>query len=254
MTITSVSQISYLREFSVGGLLRCSLQIYRRNFLTLFLIYALPAFPFGVAQMEAQSTGRPMLALIAVCFNLLVGLVAFGAITIAVSGICIGERPGVIRSYRALGGATLARLAWANLLQLAALFVGFLLLVVPGLILTVRLVFTPIVAVLEGVTGRAAFTRSAALSRSFYWRNVKVLLLFLCVLWSVFALSGVVMGVVAAVSGGSLMTERITRTLLMLVMVSLYPWMFAALTLMYYDLRVRKEAYDLRALAEDLRR
>jgi hypothetical protein len=255
MTIGVSDHVSYLREHSVGSILRSSLQIYRRNFLSLFLIYSLPAFPFTVAQQEAQATGRAPLALVLVLVNLFVGFFAFGAITVAISDICLGDRPGVIRSYRRLGGATMRRLMWSNFLQIVVVALGLILLVIPGLILMVRLLFTSVVATLENVSGRAALTRSATLGKGFYWRNTTVLLLFIAVFGLVGGLAGLFFALISmGVGADNLAESSVARTLIAISMLSLYPLGFTCITLMYYDLRVRKEAYDLRALAEDLRR
>ena len=254
--VVAHTHVSYLREHSIGGILRSSFQIYRENFRTLFLIYTLPILPFMIAQQEAQAAGATSLALLVAFLNIFVSLFAFAAITVAISDSCLGERPTVMRSYRRLGGPAVGRLAWANLLQMFAVMGGMLLLLVPGVILMFRLLFTPIVATIENCRGTAALKRSASLGKGFHGRNLGVLVVLMAVSGAlVFGIMivTVVLLVVAGEESASVMGV-LTRTLFGLFLLSLYPLTFTALTVMYYDLRVRKEAYDLNTLAEDLRR
>jgi len=253
-----VEHVSYLREHSVGSILRSSFRIYRQNFRTLFLIYCLPTLPFLVAQQEAQTAGATRLTVLTVIVNLFVSLIAFAAITVAISDMCLGERPGVIRAYRRLGGAAIKRLAWASLLQVAVITAGMLVFVVPGIILSFRLLFTSIVATLENCRGRAALKRSAALGKGFHWRNFGVLAVLGATYFVLGSVLGIAIGIGSVALGPDVVATRlggaVIRTVFGLFVLSLYPLLFTAFTLMYYDLRVRKEAYDLNALAEDLRR
>jgi hypothetical protein len=254
--VVSPAHVSYLREHSIGSILRSSFQIYRENFRTLFLIYTLPILPFLIAQQEAQAAGATSLGALVGFLSIFVSLFAFAAITVAISDTCLGERPTVMRSYRRLGGLAVGRLAWANFLQMLAVMCGVLLLVVPGVILMFRLLFTPIVATIENCRGTAALKRSASLGKGFHGRNLGVLVVLGALAIALFLGIVIVGAVLTAVAGEESMSvaEVLIRTLTALFMLSLYPLMFTAMTLMYYDLRVRKEAYDLNTLAEDLRR
>jgi hypothetical protein len=195
-----------------------------------------------------------------VLVNLFVTLCAFAAITVAISDMCLGEQPGVLRSYRRLRGPVIRRLAWANIIQLAVLAGATLLLVIPGLIMMVRLLFTPIVATLENCRGVAALKRSAALGKGMYWRNAGVLLVLIAVFFGLGIAFGLVNIIIALALGTGIeggpqsVSAIVTRTGTALVTMLTYPLMFTAMTLMYYDMRVRKESYDLNTLAEDLRR
>jgi hypothetical protein len=247
---------SYVREHSAGSILRSSVEIYSRHFVTILLIYSLPTLPTVIAQQEAEVAGHEWLHFAAILLNLFTGLVALGAITVATSDICLGERPGVFRSYRALAGATMKRLLWSNLLQVAIIVLGFVLLVVPGIVFMLRYLFVPVVATLENVSGRAALRRSAQLGKGFYWRTFRVFLIWMCLN----ILVGLAIGGMIGFAGNLFESDEATallgmRTLLAAVLTGiLNPLMLISFTLMYYDLRVRKEAYDLRTLAEDLRR
>ena len=100
---------NYLRPQSVGEVLRNAVEIYGRNFGVIFVTYFLPAFPIGVWQKEAlvaKAWGWFWLALI--CF-IVASCIAWGAITIAVSDICLGNKPSVARSYQKIFSGALGR-------------------------------------------------------------------------------------------------------------------------------------------------
>ena len=195
MATAVAEHVSYLREHSIGSILRSSFKIYRENFRTLFLIYSLPTIPFVIAQQEAQAAGAVSLVLLTVLLSSVAGLFAFAAITVAISDMCLGERPSVMRSYRRLGGSAIGRLAWAIVLQTAAVMCGLLLLLIPGVILMFRLMFTPIVATVENCSGRAALRRSASLGKGFHGRNLGVFIVLMALGVALLLGIGIVSGI-----------------------------------------------------------
>jgi Uncharacterised protein family (UPF0259) len=246
---------NFLSEHTVTSIFRNSFQIFTRNVLTLFLVYTLPTFPFVVLQQEAQAAGQTELFLFAIFLNAFMGFFAFGAITVVISDICLGNRPSVVRSYRKIFGIV-GRLLWSNLLQMLAIVAGMLLLIIPGLVLMVRLFLTSTVVVLENISGVAALKRSASLGRGYYWRNFGVMCVWSGILIGMMILLGVLTAAVSLQLGEGLPVYHWAFRTAFAVLVTglLYPLMFIGFILLYYDLRVRKEAYDVRALAEDLRR
>jgi hypothetical protein len=239
---------NYLRQQSVGDVLRNALEIYGRNFGVIFLTYFLPVFPIGVWQSEAQTAGALGSFLLALLCGLLAALVAWGAITIAVSDICLGNAPSVVRSYQKVLSGMLGRLLVASLLQLLSILVGFVLLIVPGVIAMLWLMFTPSVVVLEGLGAVAALKRSKKLAEGFKGRNFGVLVLLTII-------GAVVGGILGFVLGIFVTPQHFVFRICMVAMQALItPFSIIAIILLYYDLRVRKEAYDAAALAEDLRR
>jgi hypothetical protein len=128
-----------------------------------------------------------------------------------------------------------------------------MLLLVPGLILIVHYAFVVPVAVLERISGWQALRRSRELGKGFFWRVCGIVFLSYAV---VFVVSWLIGGVLVVVR----MMVRLSLSLPVVGMIAnllalpLAPLPAIVLVLLYYDLRVRKEAYDSAALAEDLRR
>lgn len=247
---------NYLRSQTVGEVLRNAAEIYGRNFGVIFLTYFLPVFPIGVWQSEAQAAGATGSFAIAFLCSMLASFVAVGAITIAVSDICLGNKPSVARSYKKIFSGVLGRLFVASLLQSLCLIVGLVLCVVPGVIAMLWFMFTSPAVMLEGVGGVKALQRSKSLAQGYLGRNFLVLVLLIII-------GAVVGGLVGGILGGTLEVLRqalhvqatfVLRLVLVAVQTLVASFSIVALILLYYDLRARKEAYDAAALAEDLRR
>ena len=241
---------NYLRQQSVGDILRNTFSIYGRGFGAIFLTYFLPLFPVGLWETEARVAGATGLYWLGVFVSIFASLFAFGAITVAVSDLVLGNKPSVARSYAKVFGNMFGRLFVASLLQALFIFIGIILLVVPGIIAIMWLLFTPSVVVLEGLGGMNALKRSKALGQGYNWRNfgVFILLVVICAV-----IGGILGGLFGGFFPGSLGTFP-HRVLLVIIQTLSAPVTLIAIVLMYYDLRVRKEAYDAAALAEDLKR
>ena len=118
----------------------------------------------------------------------------------------------------------------------------------PAVTVALRLLFASSVVVLEGFWAIEALKRSRALAKGLNWRNLAVLILIWVIVVVLLALASTVftlLHVKSAFAG-----RMFTVGMAMIVV----PVFFIAVVLLYYDSRVRKEAYDNSALAEDLRR
>jgi hypothetical protein len=238
---------NYLRQQSVGEILRNAFAIYRRGFSAIFLGFFLPFFPFLLWQTEAQVAGATGLTLLAMFCGSVVSLFSWGALTVSVSDICLGNKPSVARSYRKVFGDVAGRLVSVSLLQMVLIGVGLVCLIVPGVIAALWLIFCPSIVVLEGMGSVDSLKRSSGLAKGYNWRNLGVLLL-LSVMFAVAILIPAVLFVFIDPGG------FLPRLSLVAIQVLFWPVMQIAVVLLYYDLRVRKEAYDATALMEDLRR
>lgn len=167
----------YFVEHTVGSIIGSAFKIYIRHFGTLFLIYVLPAVPVIEIQHEAQLKGHAVLVILSLLVSLIVSYLAYGATTIAVSDVCIGNAPSFKRSYTKILGKVLPSLLITGILQILAIAVGLVLMVLPGLVLAVWLILSPSIVVLEGRSGFAALKRSKQLADGSHWRNAEIVLL-----------------------------------------------------------------------------
>jgi hypothetical protein len=243
--------VSYLQTYTLGLLIRSAFAIFFRNWVALFAIYAVPLIPVYVLKVIVAPPG---MSLTDVVFRILVFLVSMFATypaTVAVSEYCLGIKPSFARSYARVFTAP-GRLLMTVLLSSFILFVGFIALFVPGLVLSVWYVFVGPVVVLEGLGGMAALRRSRELGRGYYARNLGIafvtqliVFVFIFVLSVLIAIPMVLLGasenLIAAEFLGAVAAAAVT------------PVFVVALVLLYYDMRARREGYGAAQLAEDIR-
>jgi hypothetical protein len=241
---------SYVQQQSVGDIIRNTFAIYGKGFGVIFLVYFLPVAPVTIWVNEAALAQAWGLWALGYVVSIIVTLFASAAITVSVSDICLGNRPSIARSYKKVLRSGILKLLGTNLMQVAIVLVGFVLLIIPGIIALFWLMFTPSAVVLEGVGGFAALKRSKALADGYNWRNFGVFLLLLLILVVVGAILGGLFALILP-QAASRFPERIFQAILNMIGATVTLTM---IVLLYYDLRVRKEAYDAAALAEDLRR
>lgn len=127
--------------------------------------------------------------------------------------------------------------------------VGLLLLAIPFAVFSGLSIATPAL-VLEDIRAGRAMSRSWQLTKGFRLRIVGLLfVVMVIVLIPMFAL-GIIGGMVG--SGESRSTTVIFTAIIGVVSLIITPLLYCVLTLLYYDLRVRKEGYDLEVLAAEL--
>jgi len=247
------SASGYIRIYSAGDILRSSVQIYRSNFRTFWVILVLPLLPGVAVQAFAPQSDHPLLFHGANLFDMFVGLLTTAAGTVAVSDICLGQWPSIGRSYRRAFSEMPGKIAGTGLLLWLTLILGLLLLLVPGFIFMLWYLFAIPLVVLEQTSGIAALRRSRHLGRGSYLRNCGVYALLIVPIYVLAVAVGVLFGWVGGNVESSLVHE-LSGFLAGTVAASFAPVITIAIVLLYYDMRVRKEAYNIQTLAEELRR
>lgn len=245
-----------LRPMSVGEILDVSFSLYRRHFATLGTIAVLCSGVPVLLSLYIESSGGvlynlPLTLLHYVTFTVL-SSIATAATVFVVSESYLG-RP--LPAGDALRRATplLARLIICSLLLAIIVGIGFILFLVPGIVLLCGLLLAFPSLVLEpGSSPTGALSRSWSLTRGSRWRMFGLLVTMAILLY----VPLVGLGAVAAVvlPGGALGASPGTLTLAVVgvVQMLLYPLLYCVLTVAYYDLRVRKEGFDLEVLASTL--
>jgi hypothetical protein len=257
-----------LRPLSVGEVLDASFKIVRQSFGTLagcVLVVALPLnivstlvtastqrHAFGVdSTVDSDVSGGTEAAGLLVNFTLNVMLTALAAAACyrAVSSVYLGERPTVGGSL-SFAASRLLPLIGLAFLYFLGLIPAFLLLVIPGIWLSVAWTVSFPALLSEGLGPVGALGRSFRLVQGRWWPTFGAILV-MNVLVGVITL--IVTGLVTAPLVGSSTGEAtaavlttIANTLSALITL---PLSAAVLTVIYFDLRVRKEGFDLQLLA-----
>jgi hypothetical protein len=260
-------QAPELRPLSIGEILDVAIKIYLRNAWTLFRVVLFVVAPVEVVSALIQSSAATDSTDTATAssHDVAVALSAFGAATIlgllantvatgasfkAVADAYLGEAP-TWRSSLRFALARLHSILWITILGGIATVAGFVLCLIPGFYLWIAFSVAVPVLLTEGVKGTRALGRSRALVRDRWWGTFGVVLLGTI-------LAGVVsaaVGGAAGFAGGSTDAGSVTGFLVNSISGTLgsmisTPFTAAFVSVLYFDLRVRKEAFDLQLLAE----
>jgi hypothetical protein len=252
----------YLRPHSGGDILRDAANIYRQHFITLLLIFVLPNIPYFAFEhfrnLGTEDIVNPFTWSELMSPESVLGLALFSlptlAMVVAVSDICLGRRPTVRRSYGRLLRKDFALVFLTYFTGTLLGTAGLVLFVVPGLIVLAIVFFVGEVGILEGRVGLDAARRSYALGKGFLMRNLAVLILVVFVMLLYALIVGWLVELAAEAWLGLDPSDLLVASVTPLLESLLSPLWGISITLMYYDMRVRKEHYDTAALAQDLMR
>jgi hypothetical protein len=259
-----------LRPLSVGEVLDASFKIVRQSFSTLagcVLVVALPlnivntliasstrnnAFDLKNTTTASDiSTGTQLAGvLLTTTLGLVLTTLATAACFRAVSGVYLGEKPTIGGSLEFAASRVLPLLLLAVLFGLG-LIPAFILLVIPGIWLSVAWSLSYPALLHEGLRPTKALGRSFKLVQGRWWATFGALVVM-------YVLVAVISGILGAVLGATLIASTdnqsvaavlytIIKTLSSMITLPLFA---AVLTVLYFDLRVRKEGFDLGLLAQ----
>jgi hypothetical protein len=248
------------RPMGIGEILSTAFRLYQRHWRTLLAIAAVVVVPltllqylFGdwirsrgeVTSLQEVSTATWAVGaagLVAGLAALLMYLVLTGAITRAVAAEVAGEDPSLEQSYQ-FGFHRLGSVLLVSVLVGLATVAGFILLVIPGIYIGVRLAVSVEGLVVEGRRGTQAMGRSWELVGGHWWHAFGTLL----VAWLVV---GVVNSVITLPFGDTgWFVQAIAAAVGTVVTL---PYGVVVGVVLYLDLRARKEALTLERLRADL--
>ncbi len=263
-----------LRPLRVGEILDAGIKVYVRNARTLIGLTAIVVVPFqvlsavvllstvsngyeiphgSVATIGTRTTHATSLGANAVIdiTNLLVSVLTTAACVKAVSDLYLDHPTGVGISLR-FALRRLPALLWLEILTGVLLALAFVAIVIPGIWLYAAWSVATPALLIEGRRGWGALLRSFRLVRGRWWPTAGVLIvseLMAVILGG--AIQALLVGVFLA--GGSVVVVALTVSLAAGIGAILTrPFVSTMRTVLYYDLRVRKEGYDLELLAEQL--
>lgn len=236
-----------LRPLNYGDLLDEVFDLYRRHFLVFAGIAGLLHIPLQLAVSLAQSSfTAQVLMVLAVLVTIPVQFVVLAATTQAVSQAYLGNPITILGAYQAIRGRTMAFVGTMVVVTLI-IVAGFLACLIPGVYFAFWYVFVSEVFIIEGLAGGAARKRSRELFRGNENRVVILGILTLLLSW---VAQWALVFPVAFLTGQS---EGLLIGLLQGVAQTLAsPIQVIAFVLLYYDIRVRKEGFDLELLAQSL--
>ncbi len=274
----------------LGDFLREALQVYRSHVWQFVAIAAIPAAANVLANLFF-ATGEPALALLGGIFilgSIALSIITGGAIVFGVARHYVrGEvdvvdclshafQVGIFLIAQAIvvtvvvGGALVVGIVMVVIGSLAQLgnseaaAVGQVLLVIGGLLtlagivvavwLGVRWFSASFAVVIEGKGPIAGLGRSWNLVTGSWWRVFGIGLVFAIVIIVAAMVISIPIGIVGGIAGGEEGAGIVGAIVGGLATVVVTPFAYIAGVLIYFDLRVRKEGFDLDALAAETSR
>jgi hypothetical protein len=179
--------------------------------------------------------------------------VATGACFKAIADGYLGEH-AEWRSALAYAARRLHSILWVTFLGGLLAVLGLVLLIIPGIYLYVAFAVAVPALLTEGLKGRKALGRSRRLVKGRWWGTFGVVVLGAILVGIV---EGALVGLSAVVTTidttdptlGSFLVNTAATVLASLIAT---PFAAAFVTVLYFDLRVRKEAFDLQLLAQQI--
>jgi hypothetical protein len=260
-----------LRPLGVGEILDAGFKIYKARFRTLILCVLAPVVlfvaldlllrasviddAFDPAASRGAQAGTELAALLASgVISSVLSLLALAACTRAVAGAYLGEDVDWRHSIR-FALVRLLPLVAALIVTLLAGTVGLILLVIPGIYVLVRLAVVVPALLMEDRGAAGAVKRSWELVKGRWWPTFAVVVITLLLVGIISAiLQGLVVAPILAGADSELVGALLTGLGQIVANVFTLPLQAAVITILYFDLRVRKEGLDLQLLAGDLGR
>ena len=282
-----MTAVSNLKPLSIGQLLDRAIRLYRQNFLLFIGIIALSQIPSTIfvvlvtffsssATLNDFSSFDPVasfaamgVGFITLVVSVLMTQIGTAALTRAVADNYLGQELGIWDAYQKIGKSWLSLLGATILcgLLIFALFIFFIipcigwLAAIPGfgLIVFLSMVVVPLIApvvVLEGKSAIQSISRAWSLARRRFWPVFGlVVLLTILVQLVVTGPTALVVGLLTTSSTWDPVLANVLQQLVsFLFSIIFLPIQLTCITLLYFDIRVRTEGFDLSlsvAKAED---
>lgn len=255
-----------MRSQGLGEILSNAFNIYKSNAANLLLIVAIVVVPLSfigallteVAASPEETTveilGQPVTvaeprtfavviaaAIIAVAIGVVIWAISEAAIVRGASQATIGDSVDIEASYR-WGLKRFGSVLLVAVLVGLMVAIGFVLLIIPGIIFIVFLSVSIPALVIENRRGREAMRRSWNLVSGNFWHALVVILVAAII-------TGVVSGLIGAIGGSNWFVRWIFTAIGQIVTV---PFTAIVTVLLYLDLRARKEALTADTLRAEL--
>jgi len=275
MTDTNQQRVPLLQKMEIADILDTAIRLYRHNF-TLFMeivavvqVFLMAIYMIGmwVGTQTIMATpseeipwhallGLGPLGLLYIGGWILLFPVSEAALAFAVSETYLGRRISVLEAYRRMW-PLIWRLLGTMILVSIVISLGTGMCLIPGLLVWVWFAITTPIVALERTAGPTAMDRSYRLVSGHWWRVLGALLLLqLIIIVATLAISLPAMLAVMLLLGESnpLLAQSLTTAVQTITNIVVRPVLMIGTVLIYYDLRIRKEGFDLVTLTQALER
>jgi hypothetical protein len=242
---------------SIGGVLDSGFKLFRACFIQTFLLAAAAAFvaaPAGPAAQYFQTRPLGMATIgiggAGVIVALILIMILTAALVLRIDAVAHNRELGVGETLS--GGANRAlKLFAASLLCGLAILCGFMLLIIPGFIVIIWLIFAPYVAVIDGYGPIESLRYSHRLVRGHWWRTAALLTIIGIIAIVLYMALGIAVGISVAMNpemiAVGVMPWYIDFLVTPVISGVATPLGYSMLFAIMYDLKLRHEGADLAA-------
>jgi len=263
------SAISNFKERDLGGIVDELFRVYLMNFLSFLGIIAVAGIPLAIIGAvlgwyvlsyplpdTAEFTILFLLIAVLVIASILAYLLMSAAVTYAVAVHYQGNRIAIRQTYQFAWHRLSSLVGAVFLVGLAVFAMGITIIGIPAAIyFGVTWVFIVQTVVLEHRSARRSLSRSSILVKRTWWRVLGILIIIGLIQSILSAVAGGIVGFIIGLIGGLadiLPVELATNFAGSLVGMIFIPIGLIGTTLLYFDLRIRKEGYNLEIMAQEL--
>jgi hypothetical protein len=247
-----------LRPRTATEIVDAAARLLAQHYLTLVTIAVVVQLPIAALEIfigpqTLEPGGATYNGLLSFLVRIAGGLalnVADGAIILVISDVYLGGSANAASALRRTW-PRLATLIAAGIMAGIATGLAALLLILPGIYVATRLATLPAVVMCEHDDSTLSYSRAWELGKDEVGRIFVPMLIAWVIYFS--AVIGIAFG--ASLLGKSvpvLQASGVTMVLLLLAPILVHPLVAVTSVLVYYDLRVRKEAFDLEIMAKEI--
>ena len=239
---------------SIGKVLDTSIKLFVASFSKLIGIFSIlavlyiamglltlnlqpdPSAP-PTAALELLSENLTLLVGFVIIFTLL-SFVLYAAIIYRVDNVA-NEREDSFFEAVTVGFRAFPSVFFAVILYMVAILLGYILLIVPGIILTLSLAFYLYFIVVDGYGGYAALRASHSLVWGHWWRTMTIFTVPMLIMMAAMFTLGFLAAILAAGN------QALLQILMNLLSVIFTPYFFVLGYVLFQDLKLRKSGSDL---------
>jgi hypothetical protein len=241
-----------LRPLSIGEILDGALILLRRHFALVLgiavLCEGIPTAMDVYIDLTGGTSQNPGLSLLDRLLTLVGNVFVTGATVRVVSEAYLGQTP-TFGDAMGFAGSRFGKIFGANFMSGLLTVLATLALIIPGIVVACGYSVAAEAAALESGSSGEALRRSWALTKGFKGKALALGVVSVGLIFVVYLGAGVLAGILGGVVGG---LDTVVAVFAACVSLLIYPVISCVFTLFYYDLRVRKEGFDLDMLSRQL--
>jgi hypothetical protein len=242
--------MSDFRPRSNSEILDAAFEIYRRHFAVFMAINVIAAVPwaissyFGQTAILLQQTDGLFASALIRFAGVLISPFTEGAIACATSAAYLGNQVDFEQSMRAALSRP-GRLFIAMIAKWMLIFFGLVLFIAPGLVVFKRYFALPMTVLFEDNKVGDAMSRSRELANG---NGTRIFALLGGVFVFVIIATGILLQLVQSFAHSAAATAIVT----LILTTAISPFSSIVATLLYYDIRIRREGYDIELMTQAL--